>query len=335
MRRTRKKSLLLGILLLVMGLGLGYAFITTTLNIEGTTDVDSNTWNVYWDNVQVTTGSVAATTPSISNQTTVSFTVHLTEPGQFYEFKVDAKNDGTIDAMIDTITKTINNSTEVPAYLKYEVTYEDGLEIEQYQYLKINEKETIKIRVEYRDDIDPSLLPSTPQALSISFGLSYVQADANAVKVRNWVYAFNETRTYIGDDVSKLGYTTDSVTQCISHFGKHYFSKHIIKDNKVVYSELGFVIYNYAILNEYSIIGGDGGASFERNKQLILSLAGESNCHSTTYDGYNCTNFQSQLYSSNSDIVGGIAVYPSGSTTVGNNYSCYQYQDGSTRCYYD
>ncbi|MBP5679394.1 MAG: hypothetical protein J6X28_06185 [Bacilli bacterium] len=46
MRRARKKTLFMGFLLLVLTLGLGYALITTTLNIEGTTDIDSNTWNV-------------------------------------------------------------------------------------------------------------------------------------------------------------------------------------------------------------------------------------------------------------------------------------------------
>ena len=122
MRRKSKFNLILIIFILVLVLGLGYAYLTTTLSINGTTDVDSNTWNIYWDNVQVKEGSVTATTPTIdTNKTTVTFNVHLSKPGDFYEFTVDAKNDGTIDAMIETISSTINNSTTIPNYLIYKV----------------------------------------------------------------------------------------------------------------------------------------------------------------------------------------------------------------------
>ena len=60
MRKKSKFNLILIIFVIVLVLGLGYAFLTTTLSINGTTDVDSNTWNVYWDNVQVKEGSVSA-----------------------------------------------------------------------------------------------------------------------------------------------------------------------------------------------------------------------------------------------------------------------------------
>ena len=93
--------------MLLCGLGIGYSFLTTTLSINGTADVDANTWNIYWDNVQVKTGSVSGTqvttAPTIdTNKTTVSFQVNLKQPGEYYEFTVDAKNDGSIDAMVDT-----------------------------------------------------------------------------------------------------------------------------------------------------------------------------------------------------------------------------------------
>ncbi|MBP5678631.1 MAG: hypothetical protein J6X28_02230 [Bacilli bacterium] len=184
MRKARKQTFLSAILLLVLGLGLGYALITTNLTIEGTTDVDSNTWNVFWDNVVVTSGSVAADTPVISSgKTTVSFTVNLTEPGQFYEFTVDAKNTGTIDAMIDVASKTVNGSTVIPSYLSYEVTYDDNAPIALKQKLNAGTTETIKIRVEYLNDIDSSLLPSTPQALHLNCSTSYVQKDSTAIEI--------------------------------------------------------------------------------------------------------------------------------------------------------
>ncbi len=85
----KRKSLIVGIILIVLFFGIGYAYLTTTLNINGTTDVDANTWNVYWNNVLVTSGSVTGsqvtTAPTIdTNKTTVSFQVRLSKPGDFY-----------------------------------------------------------------------------------------------------------------------------------------------------------------------------------------------------------------------------------------------------------
>ena len=56
--RKKKKSLFFIIALLVMCFGIGYAYLTTTLSINGVTDVDANNWDVYFDNVNVTEGSV-------------------------------------------------------------------------------------------------------------------------------------------------------------------------------------------------------------------------------------------------------------------------------------
>ena len=178
--RRKKQTLFFAIILLVLGLGIGYAAITTTLTIEGTTDVDANTWNVYWDNVQVTSGSVTGsqvtTAPVITDQTVVSFRVNLKEPGEFYEFTVDAVNDGTLNAMIDTITRPNN----LPEYAKLTFTYNDDRELYSKQYLKAGQTEKIKIRLEYRDDINPSLLPDTDETINLQVGVTYVQADSTA-----------------------------------------------------------------------------------------------------------------------------------------------------------
>ena len=84
------KSAIINIILL---LGLGYALLQQDLNIAGTTRLNNPTWDIYWDNVVVSDGSVSASTPEInSSETTVSYTVTLNEPGDFYEFSVDAVN---------------------------------------------------------------------------------------------------------------------------------------------------------------------------------------------------------------------------------------------------
>ena len=51
MRSDRKQTILFIIILLVLSMGIGYAFLTTTLSIDGTSDIDSAVWNVHFENI--------------------------------------------------------------------------------------------------------------------------------------------------------------------------------------------------------------------------------------------------------------------------------------------
>ena len=291
--RKKKNSLILGMILLVLVLGIGYAYLNTTLNISGTTDVDANTWNVYWDNVQVTNESVAAETPEIdTNLTTVSFSVHLSKPGDFYEFTVDAKNDGTIDAMIDSITKTINNSTTIPNYLNYIVTYSDGFEIKNNQLLAANKKETYKVRIEYRTDINPIDLPSSAQSLNINFGVTYIQSDSSVAIVN--IYDISEASGRIGGNVQPYDPTYDNYQDAVTAFNHPMFLRYVVSNNIINEIYVGFVLND----NVYYLRGGinetdlDEKPVYESNKAVLLNAFGSSNCtlytspYETTY--YEC-----------------------------------------------
>ena len=127
--------------------------LSSNLNINGTSHINNATWNIYWDNVQVTTGSVTASTPNISNGTTVSYNVTLTNPGDYYEFTVDAVNAGSINAIIDSITTTLNDGpmTSLPSYLNYSLTNENGEEIAVGQELNSGETKKYKFRIDYKN----------------------------------------------------------------------------------------------------------------------------------------------------------------------------------------
>ena len=163
----------------ILLIGLGYAFLTSNLNIIGNTNINKNTWGVEFENVQVTSGSVEATTPQISNKTTVNYTVTLDKPGDYYEFTVDASNKGSIDAMIDSVSNT-GLTTEQKKYLTYNATYTSGKEISKKQELKAGSKEKIQVRVEFKKDITAEDLPSENQQLNLTFTIEYVQADDSA-----------------------------------------------------------------------------------------------------------------------------------------------------------
>ena len=184
-----KDNIKILLFILILGLGIGYAYINSDLNINGTAQVNSANWDVHWANIQVTNGSVSGTNvvtaPTISNSTTVNYSVILNTPGDYYEFTVDAVNGGSIDAMIDTIDSKLNGATitTLPDYLKYTVTYSDGVALEPNHQLLHNTTEKYKVRIEYNTDINANQIPASNQTLSLQFTVTYRQAndDANAV----------------------------------------------------------------------------------------------------------------------------------------------------------
>ncbi len=109
---TKKKYFLSTMLLVLLLLlvTIGYAYLSTTLSINGSSKINDASWDIHFENVQVTEGSVTANNPVINPNTTVTYNVTLSKPGDFFEFTVDVKNDGSIDAMIDTVLSTLNNT---------------------------------------------------------------------------------------------------------------------------------------------------------------------------------------------------------------------------------
>ena len=190
MKNNIKKNIVFVLLLLIVGLSVGYSLLSTNLQINGSSKIKGSSWDIHFENVVVNTDSVSLTTGDVaatiqSSTTEVSYTITLNKPGDFYEFTVDAVNAGSVDGMIDSVTSKLNDTviTTLPAYLDYSVSYSDGVAIFPNQLLKAGESETYKVRVEFKKDIENSQLPATAQTLTFHFEVVYVQADENAVKV--------------------------------------------------------------------------------------------------------------------------------------------------------
>ena len=190
--------------LLVCSVGLGYAAISTTLSIDGSAEFKDARWNVDFDNLNVTTGSITATTPaSITNTTTVSFGAKLENPGDFYEFTVDVVNGGNMNAMIESVNVLPELTAAQQNYLSYTVTYSDGIGLAQYQKLDVGSTETLKVRFEYLENADASLYPTEDDNLTIAFDVTYVQADNTAVERPVPTFADSDWDTIINTIKSK------------------------------------------------------------------------------------------------------------------------------------
>lgn len=205
--QNKKKNRILFLFLVLLIISIGYAGLAANLKINGTTRINKNTWNIYWDNIHNESGVTSTLSEIVSedanNQNNiVNFTVILDKPGDFYEFEVDAVNAGTLDAEIVNIEKKYNDTLipevedeenrVVPAYLKYEVKYADDEDISVGDRLRkapdltanpqVLTKKTYKIRVEYdRAAVTNADVNNQVETVSHSFSFSVQYGQATPV----------------------------------------------------------------------------------------------------------------------------------------------------------
>ena len=182
-----RKVLTLGlclVLVCVFTLTVAYSALSAVLTINGNARVSAADWDIYLDNPRVTGGSATTDIP-IVNGVTATFNTTLNMPGDFYEFDVDAVNDGSIDAMIENVVKTPELTEEQAKFLKYEITYQNGESITTKQLLAKDTTMPIKVRIEYRSDLVASDLPTGQVVLDLALTLEYTQSDGTASAVTN------------------------------------------------------------------------------------------------------------------------------------------------------
>ena len=184
MKKRNKSMCIILIVLILFGVSVGYAAISRTLTINGNSEVKENSWNIYFDNIKITEGSVTATRDAVINNSSIDFSIRLDLPGDFYEFTVDVINDGSIDAMIDSSAKTPELTSSQSKYLNYIIEYQNGEQIISKQLVKSKEDVRIKVRVEYRSDITETDLPSVTENINLGFGANFIQADSSGVEVK-------------------------------------------------------------------------------------------------------------------------------------------------------
>ena len=175
-RRRFQTYIYLVLVLFIFSMGIGYAALSETLTIEGTTDIDEASWNVHFQDVAIADGSVTATTaPTITDNTNVSFGVNLENPGDFYDFTVDVINEGTFDATLNSITILPTLTGAEANFFTYNVTYGDGYAISDGDLLHAGETKTIHVRFEYLVQSDTTLYPTEDQSFNFSVSMNYIQ----------------------------------------------------------------------------------------------------------------------------------------------------------------
>lgn len=182
MKRAKKNSKKrYSLFLLIIAIGIGFATLTATLNINGTVLFKGKKFDVHFDDAHAVYNEDAVTTLSIDgdDSTEVTFAGELYIPGDYYIFTVDAVNDGDYDAMVDVIN-SISLTEEQEEYMDIDITYASGKAISRYHELKKGTKVTYLVKVTYKDVDEVDNLKSADSDDEFTFGVKYIKADENA-----------------------------------------------------------------------------------------------------------------------------------------------------------
>ena len=167
----------------VLTMSVGFASFTQTLNINGNTTVSASSWNVKFatDTYAESSGSVTVDSADRTiTGTSITYAVKLTKPGDFYEFTIDVKNSGTVNANLTGVTLS-SLTAEQSKYLTYTLTYDSTPYSASASKLSVllsanGGTVPVKVRVEYIQPTNPDDLPQSEVVVPLTASLSYEQA---------------------------------------------------------------------------------------------------------------------------------------------------------------
>lgn len=154
----------LALILSVAGIAVGFAAMSTDLDIKGQAEVVPASWKIRFENLSqpTITGDASVTTaPTITNDTHLgNYDVVLTKPGDSVVYTFDVKNAGTLDAKLTaynfatptftgTGTNASTDATIAQSNVVYTLTYSNGNPINVNDTLAAGESKTLKLTVEY------------------------------------------------------------------------------------------------------------------------------------------------------------------------------------------
>ena len=192
-KKLNKKYHSIILILMVLAISVGYAILNSNIQINGISKIKNASWDIHFENIVVNSNSVELPNDQVNTPATIDFNdntrvyfhVTLKNPGDFYEFTVDAVNSGSMDAMVDTVVSKLNNQVieNLPSYLIYTTTLENGDPIKPNHLLLANRSEKYKIRVEFDKEVEEEDLPSENQTLNFDFTVNFKQRDESGIEL--------------------------------------------------------------------------------------------------------------------------------------------------------
>lgn len=175
--KSRSIYFIFFIVMLIL-VSIAYAAIAINLGvpIKGIAEVEDLNWNIEFANLEIDKGSIKPIVEATidESKTGINYVINLKQPGDYYSFKVDVINSGTVDAKIFDIVN-IDLTPKQKKYLEYEIKYEDGTVPKKDEVLERGTIKNLIVEIRFKEDLTASDLPSSYQDLNLSYKLIYVE----------------------------------------------------------------------------------------------------------------------------------------------------------------
>lgn len=187
--KNQKRGSLLPIfilLFLVLSISVGYAALSTNLNISGTAKIKGRQLDIHFDSISNITKIGSTTdngsgefTPRIIGQdntpgdktddTTLNFSIGLHVPGDKYQFQVKVVNEGITAANARlTVSPVPSNASD---YVSWNIT---GIDTVNGEKIEAGEYKMVTVAIEYKPTVTE--LPTQDIAVNLSAVVSAEQA---------------------------------------------------------------------------------------------------------------------------------------------------------------
>jgi len=163
----------LALMIAIIGLSVGFAAMSTNLQITGTARMDPANWEVKFANLStpiITGDATVITAPTLTDTNIGTYQVELTKPGDSITYTFDVTNTGTINARITTFTmpnptctgtgtSATADATIVCNNLVYTLTYTaNGATVGLNDILPAGQTRNMTLRISYPSTV--SVLPN-------------------------------------------------------------------------------------------------------------------------------------------------------------------------------
>ncbi len=162
---VRRKNIILVILMIILvGMTIGYSALSSYLTINGTSNITSD-FKVVFTDIQEGTMNSATTVSKSYEGTSATFQVKLDKPGSNAEYIVTVQNQGKLDAYLESIEGIDEANNKAPTYITFSVK-----DLSVNEKLGAGESKTFKVIVSY--NMSATEIPEESKQLTLKLNYS-------------------------------------------------------------------------------------------------------------------------------------------------------------------
>ena len=307
LKSDRKNYVIIALCAILLVMSIGYAAFSSLLTINGTASLtdsfcvgfDNTKTNTYVPTSGITNGTLptgsmnySGTACSTNYQPNSNLTATFKQPGDKIEYTLTIANKSTFTVAIESLLVENQNVTSNTTITKGNIKY--IVEMPLSTTLASNAETTMKVTAMFQNDTDVTGQYSG-ESQTLNVKINAEQGDSGftptLASFTGTIYRWSNTTTLANKNSSAAStnpYTIANLTKGTDYItendyptysarntmlGKQYYLKHDIVNDEIINSYVCFV-YNNA---EHCMKGGDGGASYSANQQILRDFQAFNN----------------------------------------------------------